>query len=148
MELLAILSTIILVGTVATLILAVASYVLYKARERRSAAVNQNRPTAPRMQHHVLTVPVNGYPARSLPEGGEQPIRFHESDGAAAPPEHMTPRPAQAATYVPPDHLRLDSATRPETWEYGVEAFVPLRRKSNLTGSSARSHGDDLIWLG
>ena len=53
MELLAVLSTIILVATIATLILAVASYILYKVRERRGAA--QSSRTAP--QPYLLTAP-------------------------------------------------------------------------------------------
>lgn len=53
MELLAVLSTIILVATIATLILAVASYILYKVRERRGAA--QASRTAP--QPYLLTAP-------------------------------------------------------------------------------------------
>lgn len=55
MELLAILSTIILVATIATLILAVASYILYKVRERRSAAIGAHTQKVP--QPYLLTAP-------------------------------------------------------------------------------------------
>ncbi|MEL6771179.1 MAG: hypothetical protein AAFP18_08970 [Bacteroidota bacterium] len=57
MELLPILSTIILVGTLATLILAVAAYVLYKVRERQGRGAPAPPPDVP-PQPLLLTAPV------------------------------------------------------------------------------------------
>jgi hypothetical protein len=148
MELLAILSTIILVGTVATLILAVASYILYKARERRNSVGYHSPQMAPAMQQHVLTAPANGFVPRALPMGVQQPIQFADAGVSNAPQHYAAPRPAQAATYVPPQNLRVAGATQPANWEYGAEAFAPVRRNDAHDAVPGRSQSDDLAWLG
>ena len=72
MELVPILSTIILVGTIATFILAVAAYVLYKVREaqgrkaKAAAAANAPAGEAPPPEPHMLVSPA-GAPAGALP---------------------------------------------------------------------------------
>ena len=55
MEIVPILSTIILVGTVATFILAVAAYILYKMREGGGRNVPQNTQTEQIQPHHIVT---------------------------------------------------------------------------------------------
>lgn len=118
MELLPILSTIILVGTIATLILAVAAYVLYKIRERNgrrvAAAQAQTRPATP----HVLT-----QPALALP-----PAPHHAFPQPELPALPAALQPVQAATYVPPQHVQLPQAPPPARsvfWEYTSEGYVP-----------------------
>lgn len=115
MQLVPILSTIILVGTIATFILAVAAYILYKIRERKAREAPA-RPTAP--EPHVLVAPqvVAGAPApaavytepaaQPLPPG--QPLQTAEPEGSlfweytdegfvpagAARPQKPAPKPA------------------------------------------------------
>ena len=62
MELVPILSTIILVGTVATFILAVAAYILYKIRERRGRDETPSYRVA-QPEPHVLVTPQPVEPA-------------------------------------------------------------------------------------
>ena len=57
MEIVPILSTIILVGTVATFILAVAAYILYKMREGGGNVVQDN--TTEQLQPHHVVMPVD-----------------------------------------------------------------------------------------
>lgn len=54
MELVPILSTIILVGTIATFLLAVCAYILYKIRERKPKAQQSGHGAPPPMQHPEL----------------------------------------------------------------------------------------------
>jgi hypothetical protein len=73
MELIPILSTIVLVMTIATCILAVAAYFLYKARERKARRQRDNG-TAPAIvraeeEPHVLVAPQTAMPAGALPMG-------------------------------------------------------------------------------
>lgn len=83
MELLPILSTIILMATVATLILAVAAYVLYKLRERRKRTVSSERAAAP--QPHLLTAPA----PLALPAA--RPAVFDYATPAHEAPRYGTP---------------------------------------------------------
>ncbi len=82
MELIPILSTIVLVMTIATCILAVAAYFLYKARERKARKARDNG-TAPAIvgaqqeEPHMLVAPQGSIPYAALPQaqaayGGEQ----------------------------------------------------------------------------
>lgn len=154
MELLAILSTIILVGTVATLILAVASYILYKARERRGMATSPQAATQQQAQQAMMTAPAHGYQRhqQALPHGGER-YPFEEGQRRhAGQPQYQqapAPRPAQAAAYVPPQHLRAQQGPmQAEHWEYGVESFAPNRRSGQQDALPGRSQNNDLSWLG
>ncbi|GMQ80979.1 MAG: hypothetical protein BMS9Abin05_0409 [Rhodothermia bacterium] len=101
MELVPILSTIILVGTVATFILAVAAYILYKIRERRvleNGSSYMSVDTSP----HVLVSPTP-YPVES------------------ASPRVQTPSTTTAEAGQAPS--RRGSLF----WEYTDEGFVPVR---------------------
>ena len=73
MELIPILSTIVLVMTIATCILAVAAYFLYKARERkaRKARDNGTAPAVVEMQEepHMLVAPQGSAPVAALSQG-------------------------------------------------------------------------------
>jgi hypothetical protein len=102
MELVPILSTIILVGTIATFILAVAAYILYKIRERRARESSQQVAYAPQ-EPHVLVAPTGG---GALPQG----------------------QPVPAVAYAPP---RSEQAQPQNSlfWEYTDEGFVPVAQQ-------------------
>ncbi len=98
MELIPILSTIILVATIATFLLAIGAYILYKAREKRgSEAVVQQPPTI----RAELVTPADvqvGKPVTEQPVYGKQPLhpgidwRGEKISGRQYKPE-FSPRP-------------------------------------------------------
>lgn len=100
MELIPILSTIILVATIATFLLAIGAYILYKARERKSEeAVVQPPPTVKAELVAPYEAPV-GRPVYEQPAYGRQPIysgldwRGEKISGQQQKPEN-TPRSYQ-----------------------------------------------------
>jgi hypothetical protein len=108
MELLAILSTIILVGTVATLILAVAAYVLYKIRERKRERLETRLAAG----HYAAT---NGRPAVYTPPHGRA--------------LDTRPAPYAPAAAVGPS-AAVDAPARPPAgtfWEYSPDGSRPVR---------------------
>jgi hypothetical protein len=110
MELVPILSTIILVGTIATFILAVAAYILYKIRERR--AREESRPAMyAQPEPHVLVAP---QVAASL----------------QAPSEAALYAPSRTQVIVNPNlQQQQQPAQRSQNslfWEYTDEGFVPV----------------------
>jgi len=141
MELLAILSTIILVGTIATLILAVAAYVLYKVRERKRGVV-RSVTAIPAVAHHVLSAAAYDRPRAALPVA-----RPFELSDLRAPSDEQPNGPVEAATYVPPKQLRSvePALTSTAFWEYTPE---PLGRTDRQPiASPAYPAGDGLAWL-
>ena len=125
MELVPILSTIILVGTVATFILAVAAYVLYKIRERR---VLENGSSAMPVDTspHVLVSPSH-YSAESAPS----PVKAPPIDSAEA-----EQAPSRRGSLF---------------WEYTDEGFVPVRPEaqgvSSESDESERAPDGGSAWL-
>ena len=125
MELVPILSTIILVGTVATFILAVAAYILYKIRERR---VVENGPEFMSVDKdpYVLVSP-QPYPVQSAP----------------SPVEAQTPSLA--------DTDQAPSRRSSVFWEYTDEGFVPVRPQAPSSSStpekSERAPNGGSAWL-
>ncbi len=109
MEILPILSTIILVGTVATLILAVAAYVLYKLRERKARALPTGPAVAP--QPYVLTAPAQQSPR--VPHRAAPPPAPQHSPSSPQPEQ---PAPDVSAPTAPPT---------PVFFEYTPEGYVP-----------------------
>lgn len=80
MELVPILSTIILVGTIATFLLAVCAYILYKIRERKPKAQQSGHGAPPPMQHPELGA------------APQQPLALSGGAGQHAPPAmYITP---------------------------------------------------------
>lgn len=114
MELVPILSTIILVGTIATFILAVAAYILYKIREGR-ARESQQQQGYYQQEPHVLVAP----------EGSQQPqIQLNQYG-----------QPQQAQMYQPQaqpqQRQQLQAPPQGQNpnslfWEYTDEGFVPV----------------------
>lgn len=125
MELVPILSTIILVGTVATFILAVAAYILYKIRERR-VLVNGSSYMAVEAEPHVLVAP--------------QPF-----------PAESAPSTAQSPPVTPADSGQAPSRRGSLFWEYTDEGFVPVRPQAADSSASAeeerRQSGHGPAWL-
>ncbi|MCH8121533.1 MAG: hypothetical protein IH853_00255 [Bacteroidetes bacterium] len=113
MELVPILSTIILVGTVATFILAVAAYILYKIRERR-VLENGSSYMSVDTDPHVLVSP-QPYPVQS------------------------TPSPVEAPTPSIPDSEQAPSRRSSVFWEYTDEGFVPVRPQASESSSSSET---------
>ncbi|MFT5142709.1 MAG: hypothetical protein ACI80V_000518 [Rhodothermales bacterium] len=112
MELVPILSTIILVGTIATFILAVAAYILYKIREGR-ARTSTMQTGYLQQEPHVLVAPE------------QQQIRQGQPATAAMY------APAQQAPAVQSQHQQLQAAPQGQNpnslfWEYTDEGFVPV----------------------
>lgn len=110
MELVPILSTIILVGTIATFILAVAAYILYKIRERR--AREESRPAMyAQPEPHVLVAPqVVGTLQAPAEAGLYAPSRTQVI---------VNPNLQQQQQPVQRSHNSL-------FWEYTDEGFVPV----------------------
>lgn len=112
MELVPILSTIILVGTIATFILAVAAYILYKIRERR--AREESRPAMyAQPEPHVLVAP-------------------QVAGTLQAPAEASMYAPSRTQVIVNPN-LQPQQQQQPSQrsqnslfWEYTDEGFVPV----------------------
>ncbi|MEZ4700619.1 MAG: hypothetical protein R2834_09850 [Rhodothermales bacterium] len=144
MEIVPILSTIILVGTVATFILAVAAYVLYKMRELRGNAVEKQEPQ--QVDPHVLM---------AVRQPG---MMMHGGDSAPAEaqmymaPTGTLPHPGQyvemSSNYAMPEGG--DSAHLPQRaaagmplssffWEYTDDGFIP-RTPAAGNGRAASAH--------
>ena len=150
MQLVPILSTIILVGTLATFILAVSAYVLYKMREKQVANDRVARPVQHQQdQAHVL---VSSTPqTASLPaaQSAAYPAPASIMPTQAAPASIM---PTQAAPMQP--SVPAQTAAQPEPqkslfWEYTDEGFVPVQpRDENATDQHMEEEQDDgFAWL-
>jgi hypothetical protein len=99
MELVPILSTIILVGTVATFLLAVFAYILYKWRERHNREETPTQRIHEQDERHVLVEPAGPFE----PAPSAEPAR-------PAAPEGPTPTSRPGSLF----------------WEYTGEGFVPV----------------------
>jgi len=143
MELVPILSTIILVGTIATFILAVAAYVLYKIREQHA---HEERSTATAIQRepHVLVTPQQ-QPALAMASQA-QPAQTNVYVTPPAQPATTvvsTPAPAQVAQAQP-------SVQNSLFWEYTDEGFVPVRPEEQTVAQEAQQADqadDGYAWL-
>ncbi len=117
MQLVPILSTIILVGTIATFILAVAAYVLYKIRERRTREEGVVQ-TQYVQEPHVLVAPQQT--TLSTPVQHAAPAtNVYVAPTVAAPAPQSSPAPAAPAPAA--------DAHNSLFWEYTDEGFVPVQ---------------------
>jgi len=137
MELVPILSTIILVGTIATFILAVAAYILYKIRERRSYQEGGTT-TISQREPHVLLTP-------------QQQVAAIEAQPAQT---NVYVAPAMQATAPPVVVQPQVQAPEPQNslfWEYTDEGFVPVRPeepgRQEDSRESERKQDDGYAWL-
>ena len=122
MELVPILSTIILVGTIATFILAVAAYILYKIRERRAREESvmttqyvQEPHVLVSQQQPSLATPVQHAPATNVfvNPGAPQPIAQQPSTTVVVPGQSVQGQPQDTQNSL--------------FWEYTDEGFVPVQ---------------------
>lgn len=136
MELVPILSTIILVGTVATFILAVAAYILYKIREGRAQQEPRMAPVTAQ-EPHVLVTP-------------QQPVEV--LTGQPAPAQIFAP-----TTVVPPPVVEAPprlAPAQPEAnalfWELTDKGFVPVRQQGGTASEApprAAAENEGYAWL-
>jgi len=148
MELVPILSTIILVGTAATFLLAVFAYIMYKWRER------QERRDVPAQraydeQPHVLVTPRTEY-VEPAPAPIETPRSPRDRDpGVLESP--VPPTSGQASgggaaqqAAAPPT---VERYTRPRReslfWEYTGEGFVPFERRGQAEPDEVGNRGPE-----
>lgn len=136
MEIVPILSTIILVGTVATFILAVAAYVLYKVRELRGNTAE--RVEQPQADPHVLMAVRQ--PGMMMPGGDSAPA---EASMYMAPTGTLPP----AGRYIEmngPGNIGAGDRTGGQLlssffWEYTDDGFVP----QSPSGGDGHAPSDD-----
>jgi Na+-transporting NADH:ubiquinone oxidoreductase subunit NqrC len=146
MQLVPILSTIILVGTIATFILAVAAYVLYKIRERRAhedGAVQTQYVQEP----HVLVTPQQ----TTLAAPAQQQQAAPSTNVFVAPSQPAPSQQQQQAQTQPRPALQAQPAEPQNSlfWEYTDEGFVPVQPED--AGHKAQQQDEDeqdgFAWL-
>ncbi len=127
MEIVPILSTIILVGTVATFILAVAAYVLYKMRERR---VNSSELAEPVHQdpHVLMAVRQPGMMMQGGDTAPSEAAMYMAPTGTVPPQGHYV---EMSSNYAIPEGTRMQPHGQNGMplssffWEYTDDGFVP-----------------------
>lgn len=146
MQLVPILSTIILVGTIATFILAVAAYVLYKIRERRAREEGAIQ-TQYVQEPHVLVTPQQTTLAAPQQQAAPATNVF-VAPSMAAPSQQAPVAPQQQAA---PASMQAQPAEPQNSlfWEYTDEGFVPVQPEE--AGSKAQQQDeeeqDGFAWL-
>ncbi len=134
MQLVPILSTIILVGTIATFILAVAAYVLYKIRERRAREEGVVQ-TQYVQEPHVLVTPQQTTLAAPAQQTAPSTNVFVAPTAAApsqqAPMQQVQPRMQAQPTSMQGQPASMQAQpSEPQNslfWEYTDEGFVPVQ---------------------
>lgn len=145
MELVPILSTIILVGTIATFILAVAAYILYKIRERRAreegVVQTQSAPDS-----HVLVAPQQ---PQMIAQAQMQPQTTPQTNVYVSQPRDQQ---HQQQMQTVPQVAAPASQQNSLFWEYTDEGFVPVRpedaaKEQAERKQSEQSTDDGFAWL-
>jgi hypothetical protein len=150
MEIVPILSTIILVGTIATFVLAVAAYILYKLRERRGRGRRAGQVLAhePLREPHVLVTPT-AHPGLSMPTGQAAHASMFMAPTSTVPPVGPPPElqqhhgwPPLAAPY--PEPAYSEAGMRPTTparhdHPYRVPEEAPRHRTAAAPNEAARA---------
>jgi len=95
MELIPILSTIILVATISTFILAVGAYILYKVRERKGSQAAAQQPAEVKAE---LITPASAPSQQAQPANQRQPIFIQQKAGQ--PQQRFTPVPQAFAGFT------------------------------------------------
>jgi hypothetical protein len=131
MELVPILSTIILVGTIATFILAVFAYILYKVRERKSRERSEQRPYREPMRQPTLAAQQSG---RALPHPQTQRM---QSPMYIAPTTTLPPQgPVVEVDEVHEVAVPQQGWGQPPRMEQPVPAHSPSGRPRNGDGGN------------
>lgn len=139
MELIPILSTIILVATISTFLLAIGAYILYKVRERKYQQSIEQRPS--KYQAEVLT-PTESQVAYVTPV----PQKIYSEQPLAHTPEEMksTPQPAPAAFTPPPKEYvpsSVKSEVLPKKKLTDEHKFMKYTSEGYITPKEDRSSG-------
>lgn len=148
MQLVPILSTIILVGTIATFILAVAAYVLYKIRERRASEEGVVQ-TQYVQEPHVLVTPQQT--SLAAPSGQQQ--QAAPSTNVFVAPSQAAPsqQQSQARPQARPASMQAQPAEPQNSlfWEYTDEGFVPVQPESanQKAQQQDEEEQDGFAWL-
>lgn len=146
MELVPILSTIILVGTIATFILAVAAYILYKVRERR-AREESVVSTQYVQEPHVLVAPQHA--SFGIPAQQQMPV----TNVYVSPRTAAQPAPGQYNVSSAPSPSGNAGQNDPQNslfWEYTDEGFVPVQPEEASRHSDkqeVKKEDEGFAWL-
>ncbi len=139
MELIPILSTIILVATISTFLLAIGAYILYKIRESRYQSSVESKPT--KYQAEVLT------PAETqLTYATPVPQKIYSEQPIVQPPEEVkrTPQPAPAAfTPAPKEYTpsSVKSEQLPKKKLTDENKFMKYTSEGYITPKEDRNSG-------
>lgn len=141
MQLVPILSTIILVGTIATFILAVAAYVLYKIRERRAREEGVVQ-TQYVQEPHVLVAPQQTTLAAPMQQAPATNVYVAPSMAAPSQQAPVQPVVVQAPVQQAEPQNSL-------FWEYTDEGFVPVQpdEPSVKNRQQEQEEQDGFAWL-
>lgn len=139
MELIPILSTIILVATISTFLLAIGAYILYKVRERKYSQTIEQRPLKYQAEVVMPAEPQVSYvtpvPQQFFPE---KPVSAHEEDFKKAPqpaPASFTPKPKE---YSPESFIEEKPLKKKLTDE---NKFLKYTSEGYITPQEDRSSG-------
>lgn len=145
MELIPILSTIILVATISTFLLAIGAYILYKVRERRGQVVTAPEPSSVKAELITpATAPEQGRPAPTeQPIVVQQPMR-QPAYAQAGQSVDQNVRPSYTVkekTYYEPAYAqtgRKSRTTKPQRGYQGPSYASQGQENSKETGREAR----------
>ncbi len=141
MELIPILSTIILVATICTFILAIGAYILYKIRERRGEQLPQTPPSSVRAE--LVTPDESEYRGREYvrPEHMNVPVEPHQVRKSSRPGVYTGSREDQSAKsgYYPEtereavkyERVKTERTTGKKFLKYTSEGYVPTEEDKN-----------------
>lgn len=139
MELIPILSTIILVATISTFLLAIGAYILYKVRERKYQRASEQRPT--KYQAEVV-MPAESQVSYVTPVPQQV---FAEQRVAYSPEEaKKTPQPSPAAFTPPPKEFTPSSVKTQEPPKRKLtdeNKFLKYTSEGYITPQEDRSSG-------
>lgn len=140
MELIPILSTIILVATISTFLLAIGAYILYKIRERKYATISEQRPVKYQAEvvmpvepqvSYVTPVPQPGFPEKQDQYSQEKFVKTPQPSPAAFTPKPKEFAPESAKAEHPPKK-KLTGENK--FLKYTTEGYVaPKEDKSSGT---------------
>lgn len=150
MQLVPILSTIILVGTIATFILAVAAYVLYKIRERRASEEGTVQ-TQYVQEPHVLVTPQQTTLAAPAQQQQAAPSTNVFVAPSQAAPVQQQQQQQQPQAQPRPASMQAQPAEPQNSlfWEYTDEGFVPVQPEeaSQQAQQQEDEEQDGFAWL-
>lgn len=139
MELIPILSTIILVATISTFLLAIGAYILYKVRERKYQRASEQRPT--KYQAEVV-MPAESQVSYVTPV--PQQVFAEQRVGYSPEEAKKTPQPSPAAFTPPPKEFTPSSVKTQEPPKRKLtdeNKFLKYTSEGYITPQEDRSSG-------